>query len=526
MKIRDFVNAKRIFSVLAVVLVLVCGISLSVAAEGESSLEVGTVNLKYSTNTHIIVTLNGEVAEGLEKGIAVWRFDVSGELTADNISYVTFDEEYDAKGVEFFPTFGIPASELSEKLAIAPAVKDAEGNVTLAGEIVKYSAFDYVEARLAGELKGYQVDLYRDLVVYGTASEQVLGDKVANNNVVVAKGGYVGEALFPFAVTAEGETALLRALAVNAKGEYFSHWEDMLGNFVSGERLVTVEVDAGVNYYNAVYTDKTGSPYAYFADFSGFEAGEYDFTVGNLTDAEKTAGKAALILPMLPNKDGALLGFRKMMTFDPAALEGLSSTDKIPATASDSLSIESIYDGTKYLNYVKDADASYGYAVGSVFDTSGSTDQTDYDRFEMDISIPHAANLPTMYLRFTENSRGLTSDIILNLGRSIVSGVPCFRIIYQTTSGDKSLYVPDNGGSDVISLGVDIDANGVCNLYVNGEKATLEAPIARLYDGSYVEIPAGNYNPVCFRFENSSGFNYNYEIYSIGLVDTDKIKEN
>lgn len=525
MKINGFLNAKRIFSALIIIAVLVCGLSMFTAAEETSSLEVGLTNLKYSTNTHIIVTLDGNAAAGYEKGIAVWNFDVEGELTLDNVSFTNFTKEYDSKGVEFFSTFGIPASELSESISIAPAVKDGEGNISIAGAIVKFSAFDYVESRLAdGNLKGYQIDLYRDLVVYGTVAEQVLGDKVANNNVVVARNGYVGKSLLPLVIE-KGETEILRALAVNAKGEYFSHWEDMNGNFVSGERIVTVDVGAGLNYYNAVYTDKADSAYSYFADLGGFELGEYDFTVGDLTDAQKANGKASLILPMLPNVDGTLLGFRKMMTYDAAAVEGLSSTDKIPTTASDSLSIKTTYDGVKYLSYVKDAAASYGYYDGSVFDTTSRADQTAYDRVEMDVSIPRSNSLPTMYFRFI-SSAGPTADIIINIGRSTVDGVACFRLIYQTESGNKSLYVPDNGGTDVVSFAIDIDENGVCNIYLNGEKATLEAPIARLNSGSYVSIPAGTYNPVRFKFENNSGFNYTYNIYSLGLVDTDKIKAN
>ena len=525
MKINEFVSAKRIVSALVIATVIVCGLCLFSSAEGTASLEVGLTNLKYSTNTHIIVTLDGEVADDCEKGIAVWNYDVEGELTIDNVSFTNFNKEYDPKGVEFFSTFGIPASELSESISIAPAIKDGDGNITIAGGIVKCSAFDYVESRLDdGNLKSYQIDLYRDLIVYGTVAEQVLGDKIANNNVVVAKNGYVGKTLFPFVIE-DGETEMLRALAVNAKGERFSHWEDMNGNFVSGERLVTVEVDAGLNYYNAVYTDKADSAYSYFADFSGFELGEYEFTVGDLTDADKTNGKAAKFLPLLPNKDGTLLGFRKMMTYDVAAFDGLSATDKIPAAASDSLSIESTYDGIKYLNFVKDATASYGYDVSTVFDTSSRADQTAYDRVEMDIAIPRSNSLPTMYFRFI-SSAGPTADIIINLGRSTINGVSCFRLIYQTESGNKSLYVPDNGGTDVVSFAIDIDENGVCNLYLNGEKATLEAPIARLYSGNYIAIPAGTYNPVRFQFENNAGFNYTYNIYSLGLVDTDKIKSN
>ena len=509
---------------LLVSLVCLAGVCVT-AAEEQTGLEIGQYNLEYNKNTHIIVTLVGEAPAGQEKGIAVWDYTVEGELTLANASFLNFEVETDSKGVEYYATQGIPAAALSEEYTIAPVTKDAEGNVAIAGALVKRSAFGYVAERLGDEgLMGYQVDLYRDLVVYGTSAEQVLGDKVANKNVVVAKGGYVGAKLLPV-VIADTETEIIRALAVNAKGEYFSHWEDAFGNFVTGERIATVDVKAGVNYYNAVYTDKADSAYSYFANFQSFALGEYDYTVGDLTDAEKTAGKVSKILPLLPNKDGTLLGFRKMMVYDAAAFEGLSATDKIPTTASDSLSIVGNYDGTKYLNYVKDATASYGYAVGSVFDTSSAADQLLYDRFEMDVSIPRAASLPTIYLRFI-SSAGATADIILNIGRYTVDGVACFRVIYQTASGNRSLFVPDNGGTDVVSIGVDIDADGVCSIYLNGEKAALDAPIARLSGSSYVAIPAGTYNPVRFQLENSSGFNYNYEIYSIGLVDTDKTKTN
>ena len=55
--------------------------------------------------------------------------------------------------------------------------------------------------------------------------------------------------------------------------------------------------------------------------------------------------------------------------------------------------------------------------------------------------------------------------------------------------------------------------------------AELDAPVARL-SGSYVDIPAGNYNPVHFKFETSTGYNFNYNIYSYGFVDTDKMQGN
>ena len=57
MKINEFVSAKRIVSALVIATVIVCGLCLFSSAEGAASLEVGLTNLKYSTNTHIIVTL-------------------------------------------------------------------------------------------------------------------------------------------------------------------------------------------------------------------------------------------------------------------------------------------------------------------------------------------------------------------------------------------------------------------------------------------------------------------------------------
>ena len=522
MKTNGFVNAKRIFSALAIVAVLVCALCVFASAN-DAALEVGNTNLKYDTYTHIIVTLNGEPADGALKGIAVWTPDVE-EPTAENVSYFNFVEETDPKGVKFFATRGIPASELSEIFYIAPAVRDANGNESVAGEMVAKSAFGYVEERLGDDnLKGYQVDIYRDLVVYGTAAEQVLGDKTANRNVVVAQNGYVGNAISPLQFV-EGDTALLRAPVQNAKGEYFAYWADAFGKLVTGERVASVDVNAGLNWYNAVYTDKDSSAYGYFADFQSFELGEYNFKVGDLTDAQKTAGKASLALPLFKNSSGADIGIPKMMLFDSAAIAGLGANDAIPTTASDTLNFKTTYDGIKYLNFVKDATASYEYTAPDWINSGSTSEQLLNERFEMELSIEQASSLPTMYVRFVA-TKGTTADIILNIGRSVVDGVPCFRLIYQTTSGNRSLYIPDNNGSDRVTFGVDIDETGTCNRYINGEMAELDAPVARL-SGSYVDIPAGNYNPVHFKFETSTGYNFNYNIYSYGFVDTDKMQGN
>lgn len=526
MKTNGFVNAKRIFSALAIVAVLVCALCVFASAN-DAALEVGNTNLKYDTYTHIIVTLNGEPADGALKGIAVWTPDVE-EPTAENVSYFNFVEETDPKGVKFFATRGIPASELSEIFYIAPAVRDANGNESVAGEMVAKSAFGYVEERLGDDnLKGYQVDIYRDLVVYGTAAEQVLGDKTANRNVVVAQNGYVGNAISPLQFV-EGETALLRAPVQNAKGEYFAYWADAFGKLVTGERVANVDVNAGLNWYNAVYTDKDSSAYGYFADFQSFELGEYNFKVGDLNDDQKAAGKASLTLPMFKSS-GSNVGFRKMMVLDTEALAGLDADAVIPTTASDSLSFKSTYDGIKYLNYVKNSAASYEYTSPSIV-SSGSTEyQTKLDRFEIELDITSSPQRPTTYIRFIDNTVGTTSDIVLTFGRSVIDDVECIRIEYDTIGGENhNLYIPTAIGKEVACIGVDIDANGVVNIYVNGEKVELDAPVARMVQSngvSYVAVPAGNYNPTRFMFETSTGYAMNYNIYSIGLVDTDKIEK-
>ena len=179
MKTNKIIKSIQLVAVLGLLVCLAFALGINSSASGDTALAVGDTNLEYNKNTHIIVTLDGEAPAGSTKGIAVWNYNVSGELTLENASYLNFEEE-DAYGVKYFATEGIPASELSEELTIAPVLKDGEGNVTIAGELVKRSAFGYVEERLGDNgLMGYQIDLYRDLVVYGTASEQVLGDGVA-----------------------------------------------------------------------------------------------------------------------------------------------------------------------------------------------------------------------------------------------------------------------------------------------------------------------------------------------------------
>lgn len=507
-------NAKRLILCFALVISLVCALGIFSSAN-EATLSIGGTNLRYSAHTDIIVTLEGAAPDGYEKGIAVWNFDVEGELTIANASYFNFNAET-ANGVEFFSTEGIAAAELSEEITIAPAIKDASGNISLAGEAVKRSLIGYVTERLAeDELQAYQIELYRDLVVYGTASEQVLGDGIAKNNVVVAKNGYVGDRYLPI-VIADGETELIRAGVQNAKGEYFSHWEDIFGNFISGERLVTVNVENGLNYYNAIYTTKEASAYGGFADFQSFDAGKHNFEVitANLTASNKTNGVVVLYAPMFGSS-----GFGSRINFDNSDL----TLEKLPITSEhDVLTFVENYDGTKHLNYeraLKHAKENYQTVINYE-----STDlQYVYERFEMDVDFNNSNNnaATIFYMNFHRDGGGYAKFYIALSVTTDESGQKCICLHYYPQGQTKRMLIPLNKES-VVTFAVDIDEAGVVNLYLDGEKIALEAPQAP-YSGT---LSAGKWHPAYMQIATQANTTFDYDFYSIGLVDTDKIKTN
>lgn len=511
MKTNGFVNAKRIFSALAIVALLVCALCVFASAN-DAALEVGNTNLKYDTYTHIIVTLNGEPADGALKGIAVWTPDVE-EPTAENVSYFNFVEEADPKGVKFFATRGIPASELSETFYIAPAVRDANGNESVAGEMVAKSAFGYVEERLGDDnLKGYQVDIYRDLVVYGTAAEQVLGDKTANRNVVVAQNGYVGNAISPLQFV-EGETALLRAPVQNAKGEYFAYWADAFGKLVTGERVANVDVNAGLNWYNAVYTDKDSSAYGGFADLQSFDTGKYNFEVitANLTDNNKKNGVVVLYAPIFGQ-----YGFASRVNFDNSDL----TLEKLPIVSEhDVLNFVENYDGTKYLNYarvMKHTSETYQ----TVFNYESTDLQYKFERVEMDIDFNDSNNnaATLFYINFHRDGGGYAKMYVALSLTAGENGERCICLHYYPQGQTKKMLIPLNGAT-VVTFGVDIDEAGVVNLYLDGEKIALDAPQG-VYSGSLKE---GTWHPAYMQIATQANAVYDYDFYSIGLVDTDKM---
>ena len=512
---------------LLVSLVCLAGVCVT-AAEEQTGLEIGQYNLEYNKNTHIIVTLVGEAPAGQEKGIAVWDYTVEGELTLANASFLNFEVETDSKGVEYYATQGIPAAALSEEYTIAPVTKDAEGNVAIAGALVKRSAFGYVAERLGDEgLMGYQVDLYRDLVVYGTSAEQVLGDKVANKNVVVAKGGYVGNAISPLQF-ATGDEALLRAGVQNANGEYFSHWEDAFGNFVTGERVVNVDVKAGLNYYNAVYTDKASSAYGEFADFNSFDEGKYEFDIStkNLTDDEKTKGQAVRALPLFTNLAGVTNGFRSIIRFDNSDL----TLDTPPITAETPMSFNTLYNGSKYLNINKNLTTSgeyYQTIISNYEDTSAAnTERLKYERFEIDVNLAATnLNAVTCFNLFfdREETGGGRAKIQFYIGKFYSNGTNYLRIHYYPSGATKIIDIPIEDVNKIFTIAMDVDANGVCNLYVDGVALTLESPITP-YSGS--SLVAGTWHPSFLQIYGPANSTYDYNIYSIGLVDTDKTKTN
>ena len=83
------------------------------------------------------------------------------------------------------------------------------------------------------------------------------------------------------------------------------------------------------------------------------------------------------------------------------------------------------------------------------------------------------------------------------------------------------MLIPLNDAS-VVTFAVDIDANGVVNLYLDNEKIALEAPQG-VYSGA---LSAGTWHPAYMQIATQANATFDYDFYSIGLVDTDKAKTN
>ena len=213
---------KLIFTALLLIASLMA-IGVSAGAE-DSTLSIQYGNVAYNEMTQLAFTVKGEAPAGSTIGIAVWKIDVTGEKTVDNASYFSFN----AKTLEdktYYLTKGIPAPEMSTRLTVAPCLKDAEGNITVAGALVEYSVYDYVKDRLDDEnLTDVQTKLYTKLVYYGNSAEKVLGDKTVNFPLFVAKGGEAGKLGHEMAFADENGGAVIKANVINEDGDYFLYW--------------------------------------------------------------------------------------------------------------------------------------------------------------------------------------------------------------------------------------------------------------------------------------------------------------
>ncbi len=548
MKTKRTIKSARLLACCALVILLVCAMAVFAYAEStDTTLSIGRTNLRYDSQTDIIVEVLGEVPEGAVAGIAVWNFEktannAADELTLDNVSYFNFTTETE-DGVEFYATRGISAKDIGKELTIAPAIRNADGTRELAGEKVTKSLIGYVDEKITkDDLKAYQINLLTSLVVYGEKAAELFNETASMSTVVLTENGYVGGRMLPIDIVDDG-TAVLRASAVNADSEYFSHWEDKNGNFVSGQRVLQVsDLTAGLNYYNAVYTEKATSAYGYFADFNQFELGEYKGLVGDLTDTNKTNGFAAFTMPLFKNKDNGDVGFTKWVKFDKTTIGNNAATDSIPATATDSLTIKENYDGTKYLGYKKIAGATGSSATvyTTLFNTERKTEQSTYERFEMDLSVAkNAPNFNGASHKINLKFIGATYGVLeLQFSRETKDNVPCLVLTYSTVenNGDavsyNKIYIPDNGGKDVVTLGFDIDisngTNGIIKIYVNGVAQELETPAALVRENvGYIILPTTNYgvavqyNPVSLQIVDYYT-NVDWNVYSYGLVDTVK----
>ena len=162
----------------------------------------------------------------------------------------------------YYLTKGIPAPEMSTRISVAPCVKDASGVITVAGNVVDYSIYDYVEDRLDDDnITDVQVKLYTRLVYYGNCSEALLGDKTVNIPLIIAKGGEAGAYGHEMAFADELGKAVIRANVTDENGDYFLYWSKKDGSKIY-DRVAYITADEGNNVYTANYGKAEDSAYA------------------------------------------------------------------------------------------------------------------------------------------------------------------------------------------------------------------------------------------------------------------------
>lgn len=504
-------NTKNLLKIMLVSALLVCAAALggiSAFAEADTTLSITTANVAYNENTHLAFTIEGSVADGNEIGLAVWDKDVA-EPNADNVSYYSF-ESYTLKGVTYYKTEGIPASEMSATIYVAPATRATgdDSTATVAGKIIDYSIYKYVNSRLAQDgLTDAQLKLYTNVVTYGNYAEKIINNSV-NTRILVAKNGYAGKgAKYGLALT-EGDTALITASTVNADGEYFLYWTDAEGNQIY-DRVTNVTLNDNSTVYTAKYGSKTESAYAGRFDFDSLTVGALDFGTPSTTNA-----------PTL-HSTGIYYHFQEKLFANNklrfAAIYQVNSADDPTVVKTTSAEIKED-NGVNYLSF----DKAFSGVTGTEVEFKSSA--TNTERIEVDMCFTNVDSNEDFALYFTF-SDGTTSKRCRINAHYQQGGDLYLRDSTDTNPEATQRYAGNIALGEKFTLTAERNDNGLVVVKING------VAITNAYNGDYMG-DGFSLNTELDTTKEIYGNNFKLEIYSyaylaadfytVNFVDTDK----
>ena len=492
---------------LILALALLVGATFAVASFGASAadtLAIEYANVAYNKMTQLAFTIKGTPAEGAEVGLAYWDCTVTGEKTLDNAT-VTFESD-ELQGKTYWLTPGIPASEMSKKITVAPVTRDADGKVALAGALFEYSIYDYVKDRLSDDnVTNAQMKLYFNLVKYGNAAEKVLNGS-STYNYLATENGEVGASGKSFTLATAGDKLVLRANTINADGEYFLNWTAPDGTTIF-DRVIAVTAPAANATYTANYGAKADSAYAGAVTFDGIAPGRVEFT-------PLTASAPSV-------KNGHYYYWQEKYCFDNLirsiiTFEVTSDTDYTVKSYTDIQIKENA--GSKYIAYDKTYAVDY-MNVGAELQIFNTGDKNE-EKLDFDMRITETTtNEPmSMYIYYTTGSA--TKNLRLYM-RFDASG-NLYLSPENNFGNGVARYAGKFARGEKISISVEIASAHELKRCVNGKALTADAAGTELGNFTIEAVDLTKGYIASLKFETYSYAYSKFELHNINFVDTDK----
>ena len=487
----------KIFGLILALALLVCSV-VALSASAEDTLAIEYANVAYNKMTQLAFTIKGTPADGAEVGLAYWGYDVTGEKTLANAT-LTF-ENATLDGKTYWLTPGIPASEMSKKVTVAPVTKNADGSVAIAGALFEYGIYDYVNDRLAdNNVTDKQMKLYTNLVKYGNSAEKVINKANPTIPYVIAENGEFasnGKSLY---LASAGDKLTLRANTINADGDYFLYWTAPDGSKIY-DRVTSATAGAANATYVANYCAKADS--AYGGNFS-FDA----LAAGQLSLVPSTIGTPALsggIYTVTHSKsflNGALeLAYAKIQVVSDTDLTVVKTTD---------LSIKE-ENGNKYIFLGKAGLGGTQYL--SFYDRSGISNE----RIEVEMTYNTRSSDETTALHFFLGGKDCRIDTRYESNGDL----------YLFKNGTKvKVYAGNFKCGEKFTVTAEVNEKGFVVVSVNGVVAT------KAKDGSVLLADGGfSFNHTAgvahkatkFQYESYSYDSNTASFYTVNFVDTDK----